>query len=170
MSQKRILITNDDGINAPGIELLINAAKKISNDITIIAPEREQSGRSQAMSLADIIRLREIDKKKFSISGTPTDCVMLAIKQLMKDNKPDLILSGVNRGQNLADDVNYSGTIGAAMEGAIHNIKSISFSQVFNLHNKGLDAFEATIKNLDSTLDFVLDMDYPSNISFHHLI
>ena len=67
MSQKRILITNDDGINAPGIELLINAAKKISNDITIIAPEREQSGRSQAMSLADIIRLREIDKKKFSI-------------------------------------------------------------------------------------------------------
>lgn len=164
MSQKKILITNDDGINAPGIELLINAAKRISNDITIIAPEREQSGRSQAMSLSDIIRLREIDVNIFSISGTPTDCVMLAIKQLMKDNKPDLILSGVNRGQNLADDINYSGTIGAAMEGAIHNIKSIAFSQVFNIHNKGLDAFQATKKNLDRTLDFVLDLDYPDNI------
>ena len=89
---------------------------------------------------------------------------MLAIKQLMKDNKPDLILSGVNRGQNLADDINYSGTIGAAMEGAIHNIKSIAFSQVFNIHNKGLDAFQATKKNLDRTLDFVLDLDYPDNI------
>ncbi len=164
MSKKKILITNDDGINAPGIELLINAAKKISNDITIIAPEREQSGRSQAMSLSDIIRLREIDKNIFSISGTPTDCVMLAIKQLMKDDKPDLILSGVNRGQNLADDVNYSGTIGAAMEGAIHNIKSIAFSQVFNMHNKGSDAFQATRENLDRTLDFTLNLDYPNNI------
>ena len=126
MKQKKILITNDDGINAPGIELLINAAKRISSDITIIAPEREQSGKSQAMSLSDIIRLREIDVNVFSISGTPTDCVMLAIKQLMKDNKPDLILSGVNRGQNLADDVNYSGTIGAAMEGTTSLISKSS--------------------------------------------
>ena len=113
---------------------------------TIIAPEREQSGRSQAMSLSDIIRLRQHEEKVYSISGTPTDCVMLAIKQLMKDDKPNLILSGVNRGQNLADDINYSGTIGAAMEGAIHGIKSIAFSQVFNIHNEGKDAFDASKK------------------------
>ena len=131
MKDLKILITNDDGINAPGIKLLNKVAREFSDDITIIAPEREQSGRSQAMSLSDIIRLRQLDENVYSISGTPTDCVMLAIKQLMKDDKPDLILSGVNRGQNLADDINYSGTIGAAMEGAIHNIKSIAFSQVF---------------------------------------
>ena len=102
----KILITNDDGINAKGIKLLLSVAKKISSDITIIAPEREQSGRSQAMSLSDIIRLRKLDENIYSITGTPTDCVMLAIKQLMKNSKPDLILSGVNRGQNLADDIN----------------------------------------------------------------
>jgi len=164
MKDLKILITNDDGINAPGISMLAEAAKKISDDITIIAPEREQSGRSQAMSLSDIIRLRDLGNNTYSISGTPTDCVMLAIKQLMKDNLPDLILSGVNRGQNLADDVNYSGTIGAAMEGAIHNIKSIAFSQVFNIHNIGQDAFQATQKNLLRILRLLIELDYPKNI------
>ena len=146
MKSLKILITNDDGINAPGIKLLNKVAREFSDDITIIAPEREQSGRSQAMSLSDIIRLRQHEEKVYSISGTPTDCVMLAIKQLMKNDKPNLILSGVNRGQNLADDINYSGTIGAAMEGAIHGIKSIAFSQVFNIHNEGKDAFDASKK------------------------
>jgi len=164
MKDLKILITNDDGINAPGIAMLAEVAKIISDDITIIAPEREQSGRSQAMSLSDIIRLRELGKNTYSISGTPTDCVMLAIKQLMRDNLPDLILSGVNRGQNLADDVNYSGTIGAAMEGAIHNIKSIAFSQVFNIHNIGKDAFQATQMNLMRILRLLIELDYPKNI------
>ena len=158
MKNLKILITNDDGINAPGIKLLNKVAREFSDDITIIAPEREQSGRSQAMSLSDIIRLRQHEEKVYSISGTPTDCVMLAIKQLMKDDKPNLILSGVNRGQNLADDINYSGTIGAAMEGAIHGIKSIAFSQVFNIHNEGKDAFDASKKNLSTILKKLITM------------
>tara|TARA_B110000438_G_scaffold302353_1_gene359779 strand:+ start:319 stop:1107 length:789 start_codon:yes stop_codon:yes gene_type:complete len=164
MKDLKILITNDDGINAPGIKLLNKVAREFSNDITIIAPEREQSGRSQAMSLSDIIRLRQLDENVYSISGTPTDCVMLAIKQLMKDDKPDLILSGVNRGQNLADDINYSGTIGAAMEGAIHNIKSIAFSQVFNIHNEGKNAFDASEKNLSRMLNKLIELDYSNNV------
>ena len=159
MKNLKILITNDDGINAPGIKLLNKVAREFSDDITIIAPEREQSGRSQAMSLSDIIRLRQHEEKVYSISGTPTDCVMLAIKQLMKDDKPNLILSGVNRGQNLADDINYSGTIGAAMEGAIHGIKSIAFSQVFNIHNEGKDAFDASKKNLPAILKKLITMN-----------
>ena len=160
----KILITNDDGINAKGIKLLLSVAKKISSDITIIAPEREQSGRSHAMSLSDIIRLRKLDENIYSITGTPTDCVMLAIKQLMKNSKPDLILSGVNRGQNLADDINYSGTIGAAMEGAIHNIRSIAFSQVFNIHNEGQDAFNSANKNLYRILKNLINLEYNNNI------
>ena len=164
MKNLKILITNDDGINAPGIKLLNRVAREFSDDITIIAPEREQSGRSQAMSLSDIIRLRQHEEKVYSISGTPTDCVMLAIKQLMKDDKPNLILSGVNRGQNLADDINYSGTIGAAMEGAIHGIKSIAFSQVFNIHNEGKDAFDASKKNLSTILKKLIAIDYSNNV------
>ena len=92
MKNLKILITNDDGINAPGIKLLNKVAREFSDDITIIAPEREQSGRSQAMSLSDIIRLRQHEEKVYSISGTPTDCVMLAIKQLMKE----IIFEGID--------------------------------------------------------------------------
>lgn len=124
----RILITNDDGYVSPGLKLLEDMARSISDDVWIVAPEEEQSGKGHSLSLHEPVRYRQIDEKFFSVKGTPTDCVMMATHTLMPE-KPTLLLSGVNRGVNLAEDMTYSGTISAAMEGTICNIPSIAFSQ-----------------------------------------
>jgi len=124
----RILITNDDGYNSPGLKLLEGMARSISDDVWIVAPEEEQSGKGHSLSLHEPVRYRQIDEKFFSVKGTPTDCVMMATHTLMPE-KPTLLLSGVNRGVNLAEDMTYSGTISAAMEGTICHIPSIAFSQ-----------------------------------------
>ncbi len=127
----RILLTNDDGIHAPGLKVLMKIARKLSNDIWIVAPEDEQSGASHSLTLAHPLRVRKLGPKKFAVRGTPTDCVMMAAKVIMEDQLPDLVLSGVNRGQNIADDVTYSGTIAGAMEGTQLGIPSIALSQAF---------------------------------------
>lgn len=129
--QPRILLSNDDGINAPGLKCLERIARQLSDDIWIVAPETEQSGASHSLTLHHPLRLRQISKRKFAVAGTPTDCVVLAIAELMKDALPDLLLSGVNRGANIADDVTYSGTIAAAMEGTVLGIPSIALSQTW---------------------------------------
>ncbi|MFL5260330.1 MAG: 5'/3'-nucleotidase SurE [Hyphomicrobiales bacterium] len=131
----RILLTNDDGIYAPGLESLEKIAREISDDIWIVAPESEQSGASHSLSLADPIRLRAIGERRVAVKGTPTDCVVMAVRKIMPA-PPDLVLSGVNRGQNLADDVTYSGTIAAAMEGAALGFKSVALSQVSGIFNR----------------------------------
>ena len=127
----RILLTNDDGVNAPGLKVLEAIARKFSDDIWIVAPMEEQSGAGHSLTLSRPLRVREHGPQHYSVSGTPTDAVMMAIGHLMKDNKPDLLLSGVNRGANLGEDVTYSGTVSAAMEGAISGIRSIALSQVY---------------------------------------
>src|SRR6185503_13191900 len=137
----RILLTNDDGIYPPGLESLEKIARAISDDIWIVAPETEQSGASHSLSLADPIRLRQIGERRFSVQGTPTDCVVMAVRKIMPA-EPDLVLSGVNRGQNLADDVTYSGTIAAAMEGTALGLKSIALSQSYGVHSEGRLRFE----------------------------
>lgn len=128
---RRILVSNDDGIHAPGLEVSERIANALSDDVWIVAPETEQSGASHSLTLTQPLRLRKIAEKRFAIQGTPTDAVMMAVLHLMKDDKPDLILSGVNRGYNVADDVTYSGTIAAAMEGTVLEIPSIALSQSF---------------------------------------
>src|SRR5947207_11286638 len=132
----RILLTNDDGIHAEGLDSLEKIARAISDDIWIVAPESEQSGASHSLSLADPLRLRKIGERRFAVLGTPTDCVVMAARKIMPD-APDLVLSGVNRGQNIADDVTYSGTIAAAMEGTTLGLKSIALSQVTGIHGNG---------------------------------
>ncbi len=132
----RILVTNDDGIHAPGLETMEKIARSISDDVWIVAPAEEQSGAGHSLSLANPIRYREIDPKRFEVAGTPTDCVVMAVRKIMPGN-PDLVLSGVNRGQNIADDVTYSGTIAAAMEGTTLGFKSIALSQVTGIHGNG---------------------------------
>lgn len=124
----RILLSNDDGIHAPGLKVLEDIARTLSDDIWIVAPSEEQSGAGRSLTLSRPLRVRQFDARRFAVSGTPTDAVMMALAQLMPA-KPDLILSGVNRGANLAEDVMYSGTVAAAMEGALAGIPSIALSQ-----------------------------------------
>lgn len=127
----RILLSNDDGINAPGLKSLEKIAAELSDDVWVVAPETEESGASRKLTLTQPLRLREIGKHKFAVQGTPTDCVLMGVTHLLKDHRPDLVLSGVNRGSNIADDVTYSGTIAAAMEGTGLGIPSIALSQAY---------------------------------------
>lgn len=130
----RILIANDDGINAPGLAVMERIARTLTDDVWVVAPDFERSGASRSVSLGDPIRVHQLAEKRFSLlRGTPTDCVVMALDQLMRDTPPTLVLSGVNRGSNLAEDMTYSGTVAAAMEAAQSGIRSIAMSQVFEL-------------------------------------
>lgn len=132
----RILLTNDDGINAPGLYVLEKIAAQLSDDIWICAPSEEQSGAGHSLTLTRPVRLRKHAERRFSVSGTPTDSVTMALKKVLPE-PPDLILSGVNRGANLGDDVTYSGTVSAALEGALAGIRSIALSQVYSKEGVG---------------------------------
>jgi 5'-nucleotidase len=125
----RILCTNDDGIHATGLAVLEKIARSFSDDVWVIAPEQEQSGASRALTLTAPIRVRQAEAKRFAVSGTPTDCVLLGIEHLIEGARPDLVLSGVNRGQNIAEDVTFSGTIAGAMQGMQLGIPAIALSQ-----------------------------------------
>jgi 5'-nucleotidase len=132
LTKARILVTNDDGINAPGLQALIAIAEALSGDVWVVAPEMNQSGAGHSLSLSRPIRAREISEHKFAIEGTPTDCVLYGVRHLLAGRPPDLVLSGVNRGTNMADDVTYSGTIAGAMEGCLLGIPSIALSQCYS--------------------------------------
>lgn len=127
----RILLTNDDGYTAPGLFVLEKIAAHFSDDIWVCAPSEEQSGAGHSLTLNRPVRLRQHAEKRFSITGTPTDAVTMALRKVLP-GPPDLILSGVNRGANLGDDVTYSGTVSAAIEGALAGIRSIALSQVYS--------------------------------------
>jgi len=162
LAKARILVTNDDGIHAPGLEAMIEIAGQLSKDVWVVAPEFNQSGAGHSLSITKPIRAREVGERKFAIEGTPTDCVLFAVKHLLKDRKPQVVLSGVNRGTNMADDVTYSGTIAGAMEGCLLSLPSIAFSQAF--------AYEHPIKWGTATAfgadvaRRVLTMDLPRNV------
>lgn len=124
----RILISNDDGINAHGLKVLEKVAREISDDIWIVAPETEQSGAGHSLTLHRPLRIREVSDKKYAITGTPTDCMLIGVNHIMQGQTPDLVLSGVNHGANIAEDVTYSGTVAVAMEATLLNVKAIAFS------------------------------------------
>lgn len=127
----RILVTNDDGIDAPGIKILEDIALSLCPDVWVVAPANEKSGAGHSISLTQPIRSKQLSEKKYEVGGTPTDCVLMGLWQFMKDDQlPDLVLSGINSGANLAEDVSYSGTIAAAMEATLMGIRAISLSQV----------------------------------------
>ncbi len=128
----KILVTNDDGIHAPGLDVAERIAKKLTDDVWVIAPETDQSGVAHSITLSDPIRMREAGERRFAIRGTPTDCVIMGFKVVIGE-KPDLVISGVNRGQNMADDVTYSGTVAGAIEGTLLGIPSIALSQAYGL-------------------------------------
>src|ERR687890_787780 len=127
----RILCTNDDGIHASGLRTLETIARQLSEDVWVVAPETDQSGVSHSLSLNDPLRLRAVSERHFAVKCTPTDCVIMGVRHVMAEHRPDLVLSGVNRGQNVAEDVSYSGTVAGAIEGAILGIPSIALSQAY---------------------------------------
>ena len=133
---KRILVTNDDGIDAPGIKIAQKIASALSDEIWVIAPMHEQSGASHSLTLTAPVRLIQRGVRRFAVAGTPTDCVMIATRHLMRDAPPSLVLSGVNFGFNIAEDVSYSGTVAGAKEGTVFGIPSIAMSQALRATTK----------------------------------
>lgn len=127
----RVLIVNDDGIDAPGIILLEQVMRQFTDDIWVVAPDEERSGAGHSISTTLPIRVKQRDERHFAVKGTPTDCALVGIYELVKGKKPDILVSGINRGPNLAEDMTYSGTASAAMEGALLGIPAIALSLVF---------------------------------------
>ncbi len=134
----RILVTNDDGYHAPGLTVLEEIAAQFSDDIWVCAPSEEQSGAGHSLTLNHPVRLQKFADRRFAVTGTPTDSVMMALREVL-DEPPDLILSGVNRGANLGDDITYSGTVSAAIEGALAGVRSIALSQVYSGATRGTE-------------------------------
>lgn len=128
-SSLRILISNDDGINAPGIKVLERIARTLSKDVWVVAPETEQSAAGHSLTIRRPLRVRKVSARRYAVDGTPTDAVLLGVNHVLKGKKPHLVLSGINRGSNLGEDVTYSGTVAAAMEGTILGIPAIALSQ-----------------------------------------
>lgn len=133
MTIPRILVTNDDGIHAPGIKLLERVARLLSDDVWVVAPESEQSAASHSLTVHNPVRLKKYDERHYSVTGTPTDCVLMAKNMVMPvDQQPTLVLSGINRGSNVGDDIGYSGTVAGAMEACLLGIPAIALSQLFD--------------------------------------
>ena len=141
----RILLTNDDGIEAPGLGVLEKIATDLTDDVWVVAPETDNSGASHSLTLAEPLRMRDLGKRHFAVKGTPTDCVIMGVRFLLRDQPPDLVLSGVNRGQNLADDVTYSGTVAGAIQGTLLGVPSIAMSLVCGPVETGKEVREPPI-------------------------
>ncbi len=166
----RILITNDDGINAPGLLSAEKIARAFTDDILVVAPETDQSGLAHSLTLNQPLRLRQIEEQKFALSGTPTDCVIMGVRELM-DQPPDLVISGVNAGQNIGDDVTYSGTVAGAMEGALLGIRSVALSQAYNWNDGTRDVpWETCEHHGAAVLERLIEVEFPEktliNVNF----
>jgi 5'-nucleotidase len=140
----RILCTNDDGIHAEGLQSLERIARALTDDVWVVAPEIEQSGASRALTLSIPLRVRKLEDRRWAVAGTPTDCVELAVQELIEGARPDLVLSGVNRGQNIAEDVSLSGTVAGALQGMALGIPSIAMSQAMRIFHDGEKALYET--------------------------
>ena len=158
----RILLTNDDGIHAEGLQVLERIARKLADEVWVVAPETDQSGYAHSLSLSEPLRLRKLGEKHFAVRGTPTDCVIMGVRRLLPE-PPDLILSGINSGSNIADDITYSGTVAGAMEGALLGIQSVALSQAYNVENgERIVPYETTEALAPALLEKLLAVDLPT--------
>ena len=173
LSTLRILVSNDDGIHAPGIKVLEKIAKTISKDVWVVAPESEQSGVAHSLTLHEPLRIRELGENRYAVNGTPTDCVLLAAKMILPQKKKQisLVLSGINGGLNLAEDVTYSGTVAATMEGTLLQIPSIALSLDIPDGREG--RWETVEKHAPSVIRKLLTINWPDdtllNVNFPDL-
>lgn len=163
----RILLTNDDGIHAPGLNVLEAIARDLSDDIWIVAPEVEQSGKSRAVTLTEPVRLRAAGDQRWGVTGTPTDCILIALQKLMKSAKPDLILSGVNNGQNMAGDTSMSGTVAAALMGTEMGVRSIALSQSKNFRGPGSLDWDTPREWGHKTIAPLLEQDWQPHVTMN---
>ena len=160
----RILLSNDDGVFAPGLAVLEDIARAVTDDVWISAPQQEQSGQARAITLNAPVRVREEGERRFAVDGTPSDAVLVGILDIMKDNPPDLVLSGVNRGQNIAEDTSQSGTVAAAIEGMHLGVPSIAFSQGRNFRRGEPIPWETARVWGPRVLKAVLAAGWPKNV------
>ena len=159
----RILCTNDDGIHAQGLKVVEEIARALSDDVWIVAPELDQSDVSHSLSLNDPLRLREVGPRHFAVRGTPTDCIIMGARHILGPKLPDVVLSGVNRGRNVAEDVVYSGTIAGALEGTILGLPSFALSQEFSAGMRETPMWETALKFAPDILRKVIDAGVPKN-------
>ena len=160
----RILITNDDGIHSEGLDVCAEIARALSDDVWVIAPEFDQSGVSHSLSLNDPLRLREIAERRFAVKGTPTDCIIMGARHIMKDRPPDLVLSGVNRGRNAGEDVIYSGTVAGAVEGTILGIPSFALSQAYKSRSGQPPHWATAVRFAPDIIRRVLKAGIPADV------
>jgi len=161
----RILLTNDDGVHAEGLAALERIAAALSDDVWVAAPEREQSGASRALTLSEPLRVRTLGARRYAITGTPTDCVMLAVEELLKDHRPDLVLSGVNRGHNAAEDVTMSGTVAGAIQGMALGVPSIALSQSLAVFHDDVVAHWETAETFGpGIVERLLEAGWPKDV------
>jgi 5'-nucleotidase len=159
----RILITNDDGIDAPGLHALRQIAGQLSDDVWVAAPEANNSGSGHSLSLHEPLRIRHIDDRVIAVRGTPTDSVIMGVHEMLGGKKPDLLLSGVNRGANMAEDVTYSGTIAGAFEGTLIDVRSIALSQAFGWQSK-TPRWETAIAHGPALIEKLISVDWPEGV------
>src|SRR5690349_14784073 len=156
----RILLTNDDGIDSPGLHALRQIAAELSGDVWVVAPETNQSGASHSLTLHEPLRLRQLDERAFAVRGTPTDSVIMGVRHILKDKAPDLVLSGVNSGANMAEDVTYSGTIAGAFEGTILGIRSIALSQAYGNDGRKFIKWQTAIAHAPGIIRKLLAVEW----------
>lgn len=162
LARARVLISNDDGIHAPGLKVLERVARRLFSEVWVVAPESEQSAASHSLTMRRPLYLLPAGRRRFTVDGTPTDCVLIAIHQVLKERPPDLVLSGVNRGGNLGEDATYSGTVAAAMEGTLLGIRSVALSQ---LYANGAEAPWATAERWsEKVLRQLASFDWPKSV------
>ncbi len=159
----RVLCTNDDGIHAAGLKIVEEIARALSDDVWIVAPELDQSGVSHSLSLNDPLRLREVGPRHFAVRGTPTDCVIMGARHILGDTLPDIVLSGVNKGRNVAEDVVYSGTIAGALEGTILGLPSFALSQEFSIETREKPLWDTALTFGPPILRKVIAAGIPKN-------
>ena len=160
----RILVTNDDGIHAEGLDVCEKIARTLSDDVWIVAPEFDQSGVAHSLTLNDPLRLRQVEERRFAVRGTPTDCVIMGVRHVLKERPPDLVLSGVNRGRNAGEDVIYSGTIAGALEGAVLGIPSLALSQSYKSRSGREPYWETGLKFAPDIIRRVLAQGIPRDV------
>ncbi len=160
----RIMVTNDDGVDAAGIKTLEEIAAEMSDDVWVCAPAHEQSGASRKMSLSEPIPVRRLDDRRFAVFGTPSDAAFLGIHDLICDKRPDLVLSGVNRGQNLAEDVTVSGTIAAAFQAMQLGIPAVAFSQTFFWRDGAKPPYETARAHAPDLLRRLIKAGWPEDV------